>query len=57
MKTIFIFLYFEYQNEYDTPLYYACINDIKVVECLIKHGAQVDVQNKVTQQLLALMHG
>ena len=30
-----------------TPLHFACENDkIEVVECLMKHGAQIDMQDK-----------
>ena len=30
-----------------TPLHYACLNGkIEVVECLMKHGAQIDMQDK-----------
>jgi len=31
-----------------TPLHYACeVGSIEVVECLVKHGAQMDMQDSV----------
>jgi len=40
-----------------TPLHYACSNGkIEAVECLIKHGAQIDMQDRVSDELYMCYH-
>jgi len=46
----YIFIWLRHQNG-KTPLHIACqFGKVEVVECLIKHGAQMETQNKVSDE-------